>query len=472
MKKTYSTISRNLLVAAALISSTVLSAQQRDVPLPVNGTHAPQPQVNAIGDNGQPHAYGTTTSGAQGGGCDSLLTTLAMGNANSGVMFDVVPSTDVNITFLDALLEGNAGQVYVYHHAGTHVGTETNAAAWTLFDSVYVNVTTQDSLYRVPLYMGYPVLAGDTEAFYLTGSVNVGVAYTNGTAVGNVAAQDPAMKVLEGTGMSWPFGTMFTPRVFNGIVNYCVAGFEPCLNTTTTYMGGNGFDGNMFDVVSSHDITISGFSGNINGSGPMAIYYHSGTYVGTETNPGAWTLIDSVNVTSAGVNVPTTIPFTGTLTMPAGSTYAFYITGTGGGADVNYTNGTAVGNVFTSDGIIDIKEGQGCGYGFTMGATPRAWNGTISYCVGITGIEENANEATSTIYPNPVSGTATLTVGGQPLQHAIVQVTDVTGRVVNTIENVNGNTVEINAADMSSGMYFYNVIQNGQAVSNGKFIVE
>ena len=48
--------------------------------------------------------------------------------------------------------------------------------------------------------------------------------YTNGTALGAVFSSDANIEILEGSGKGYPFGATFSPRVFNGIVNYTASG--------------------------------------------------------------------------------------------------------------------------------------------------------------------------------------------------------------------------------------------------------
>lgn len=44
--------------------------------------------------------------------------------------------------------------------------------------------------------------------------------YSNGTAVGNVYASDANLQFIEGTGQEYPFGSTFSPRIFNGVIHY------------------------------------------------------------------------------------------------------------------------------------------------------------------------------------------------------------------------------------------------------------
>ena len=153
-----------------------------------------------------------------------------------------------------------------------------------------------------------------------------------------------------------------------------------CDTLGTTLAGGNGHDGNMFDVVMLAGKTISYFDGHIVGSGYMKIYYKMGTFVGSEANSAAWTLIDSAMVTSAGAGIPTYMNIPVNMYFAAGDTIAFYVTGTISGATVTYTNGLTQGAIFSSNADMQIHEGIGIAYPFGASFTPRVWNGIVHYC--------------------------------------------------------------------------------------------
>src|SRR5579862_721596 len=59
---------------------------------------------------------------------------------------------------------------------------------------------------------------------------------------------------------------------------------------TTTFAGGDGFNGNMFDVEAFNPLTITSFDVNVTNTVTqnLAVYYKLGTYVGAETTPSAW----------------------------------------------------------------------------------------------------------------------------------------------------------------------------------------
>jgi hypothetical protein len=149
---------------------------------------------------------------------------------------------------------------------------------------------------------------------------------------------------------------------------------------TTTFAGGNGHDGNMLDftAIGANNVTIDSLDFNISGPAGtntyVLVYYKAGSYVGFETNPAAWTRLDSVHVISAGDGNPTRVNIGG-LIIPAGQTYGLYLTTHSNGPDVSYTNGA---NTY-SDASVSITTGVGLGYPFTGINTPRTWNGTFYY---------------------------------------------------------------------------------------------
>ncbi len=158
-------------------------------------------------------------------------------------------------------------------------------------------------------------------------------------------------------------------------------------NLTTTFAGGNGNFGNMFDVNAITDVTIDSFDINADTGATfdVEVYAKTGTWVGFEADPGAWTLIGTaVGVVSNGDGVATPLNLALDYVMAAGETHAFYVTptdfSTGG---LNYTNGTGTGNVFASDANIEFLEGAARGYPFS-GSTfqPRVFNGNILYTTG------------------------------------------------------------------------------------------
>lgn len=104
---------------------------------------------------------------------------------------------------------------------------------------------------------------------------------------------------------------------------------------TTGYVWDGGWcAGPFMDITAAVPLTITSFDmyfrGTLNRN--VSVYYKVGTYVGSETTPGAWTLIGTVNVTPAGDGIATPVNLGG-VSIPSGQTYGFHVwdnLGTGG----------------------------------------------------------------------------------------------------------------------------------------------
>ena len=153
---------------------------------------------------------------------------------------------------------------------------------------------------------------------------------------------------------------------------------------TTTFDGGNGQAGNMFDIMAINDLTVDSFDISFDSgvTDDVEIYFKTGSWVGFDADPAAWTLLTTVTaVASLGDNVPTPLNQTLGVDVLAGETVAFYVTLTTTTA-INYTNGTTTGALFASDANMEFYEGGGNAYPFAGTFDPRIFNGNIVYSVG------------------------------------------------------------------------------------------
>ena len=213
----------------------------------------------------------------------------------------------------------------------------------------------------------------------------------------------------------------------------------------TTFAGGNGLDGAMFDIVAINEVTINSFDVNLDTgiTDDIEVYYKSGTWQGFEEDAAAWTLLGTANVTSAGDGLPTPLNLNLGQSIAAGETGAFYVTTTSGG--MNYTDGTTTGDVFASDANIEFLEGAGKSYPFG-GSTfsPRVFNGNIIYDVGPV-IDNDISFDCSMLGENTIEVFVTDDSGNFSSCIATVNVNDVTAPVISCgpnpviSETVSGN---------------------------------
>jgi len=211
----------------------------------------------------------------------------------------------------------------------------------------------------------------------------------------------------------------------------------------TIFTGGNGQDGNMFDIVTSAEaVTITGLDCNVDGSGSVTteVWYRTDTYVGHSSSTG-WTQEGTYTTSAAGSGNPTHIDIGG-INIPMGSTYGIYVTTTGS-PDFDYTNGANSYN----DGTITINAGYGNRYLFSNSFNPRTWNGVVYYSKSGSGgsvtyhnlqIGKNNAEVTNNVDID-ITGDLTIKPGAF-----------VTNDAGNTIDIANNMYLQANETDMAS----------------------
>ena len=246
-----------------------------------------------------------------------------------------------------------------------------------------------------------------------------------------------------------------------------------CDSLLTTTAGGNGFNGNMFDITVAQNFTLETFSVSMDaGTWNVAIYYRTGTYVGSTTSSTGWTFLDSASITSSTTDASTLykVPVNLNLPLMAGNTYGFYVTGTNSASPINYTDGTSVGAVYASNATFSVKEGHGGAYPFNLTNSPRIFNGEVFFCNGITGIDESGT-ARIDLYPSPASQSVTIDL--TPFNGNVVKVrmTNALGQVLQSNEMEANGQADLDLNGYEAGIYFVQVELNGK-VSTTKLAVK
>jgi len=75
------------------------------------------------------------------------------------------------------------------------------------------------------------------------------------------------------------------------------------------------------------------------------------------------------------------------------------------------------------------------------------------------------------IFPNPTHTAFTIQYHFAVNENASIEITDVTGRIVNVIA-LDKNTTQINVSNWQTGAYFYKIIQNDITIATGKLLKE
>lgn len=308
---------------------------------------------------------------------ETLTTQFIGGNNNEGIMFDLVADKPLSVTAIQfASVATTAGSLEIYAKLGTHVGSEGTAAQWSLLTTAPFEAGPAGAAKApIPLPVPISIPPGERLALYIR-QVSGLLAYSNGTGI--FAADDGALRILEGTGVAATFGVATPNRIPNVTIHYSLA---PDV-LTTTFKGTNNNRGIVFDVFAKNALNIHSirFPGFAAGNHSVSVYTRLGSHVGSEFDPAAWTLLgvrfSATSVTRATFSFDLEEP----LPVPLGGTRAFFLT-SGEPGLVYYSNGgpELTGNVEAEDANLRILKGQGMS-GLFFGAIPnRVPNVSILY---------------------------------------------------------------------------------------------
>jgi hypothetical protein len=155
---------------------------------------------------------------------------------------------------------------------------------------------------------------------------------------------------------------------------------------TTNYIGGTSLAAGAtvyFDLAVAVPVIVGQIDVNsvsaATTAGTLEIRYCSGTYVGNDVNPSAWTLAASGPVVAAGPGLPTVCTLT-PFALPPGN-YGVAITHIG--IAPNYGIGNGTNQTYTTAEMTMQCGGTATGaVGTAICCTPRVFNGSIYYTVG------------------------------------------------------------------------------------------
>jgi hypothetical protein len=183
----------------------------------------------------------------------------------------------------------------------------------------------------------------------------------------------PSSTTVLGTGNNFPISAT------TSVIYYAEALSVAPSTLFTTMAGGNSSQGNMFDLIAINSVTIDGLELHFNGVGiaTVQVWYRAGTFVGFETSNTGWTQALTATVNALGSGILTPVNATFAVPCPGSQITGIYIT-SNGGPGLNYTNGTVLGNLYTSDQNLNFYEGKGGTY-FNVTSSPRIFNGKLKY---------------------------------------------------------------------------------------------
>ena len=204
-------------------------------------------------------------------------------------------------------------------------------------------------------------------------------------------------------------------------------------------------------------------------SNPCHLFANSGTYlvklIVTNSNGITDTVINSVTVYAQPV-----ANFSSSLNSN-GATFTDLSTSANGTIDTwqwNFPNGNPSTSSQQNSPYITYPIGT---YSACLKIT-SAYGCKDSVCntIAITSVNENYVKGISNFSPNPFSEQTTLQTD-KILKDATLTVYNSLGQQVKQIEHVLGQTVIFNRNDLPSGLYFIQLIENNQTLTNNKLII-
>jgi len=159
----------------------------------------------------------------------------------------------------------------------------------------------------------------------------------------------------------------------------------PLAQLETTYAGGNGQAGNMFDIKALSNIVIREIDIHVGDTNSHAglVYTKEGSWRGFAKNPEAWSEIGSgFTVEGQGEGKPSSLPPNAfaPISIIAGETKGIYITLVSPALRYTFEGGSST-QIVASDSNLQIFKGVGKRFKFQKNFTNRVWNGALRYSI-------------------------------------------------------------------------------------------
>lgn len=121
---------------------------------------------------------------------------------------------------------------------------------------------------------------------------------------------------------------------------------------------------------------------------------------------------------------------------------------------------------------LTLTSGSG-GPPCTPGIVPDDQRNTTFTVTLATGIANYDLLNNVSIFPNPINTTATIQINETlKIKNAELKIVDVMGRTVKTISSIQSNEFTFDRDKLSDGIYFYELVQNGEVIGKGKLMIE
>jgi hypothetical protein len=151
-----------------------------------------------------------------------LATTFSGGSGLSGCMFSIKATRALKIQAMDINTSNKTGiPIELWTMKGSYIGYESKNNAWT---KILSTIVTGAGLHRVTrLGSNFPTVdvgASQVISFYVTSTTSQPLMSSPGSKVNNQYSANNDLMIMEGTGLSYPFGKQISPKVCNVAILY------------------------------------------------------------------------------------------------------------------------------------------------------------------------------------------------------------------------------------------------------------
>ncbi|MGB3591599.1 MAG: lectin-like protein, partial [Nonlabens sp.] len=297
----------------------------------------------------------------------------------------------------------------IIHGQNLSAGSNLNIASGAANDSEFGTVTNGSTGFPGSVIFGFENTCVVEENVQLTiaqspsinsiADVNECDSYVLPTIMGsNLSGSQSYYDAPNGGGMVYAQGRTLTAADF---MSYPVTlyAYDEALQSNAVATNLNDLqgsnDGIFFDINTTSDIRLQSFDLNLraNETSTFKIYTKPGSFVGSETNAGAWTLLTtSTSITGTGNTTTEPLNLNLNLDLTAGSTTGFYIYAVAGNRPMNYTCVSTNQDTVAGNTIVTVSSGTGSNDEFSnlIGAA-RGFSGRITYDSSTTGCTDQGS---------------------------------------------------------------------------------
>jgi|GEM_PF-5761137 len=312
--------------------------------------------------------------------------------------------------------------------AGSH--SSSNESKSTVNDGNWYNLTSTNDGSTTRVYVN-GVLENTYSDVELKTSVGLVIgAYNSGYNVGYSGKLDDVRIYFRQLSDSEVMAVYQMPLTAFGFKNVCLND-SMHFSDSSIAVKGSKYAWSFGDGISS--VTTS----------PAHLYAKAGNYNVTLKITSPYGSVDSITKTVTVINSPAqpTITQSGHLLLASsGVAYQWYRNDSLiKGATLAYYQPTVNKGSFS----VSVTDSGGCS------------NTSSAFDYDITAIDEQEIGSHLTIYPNPAHDYLNIDLGSATANIQSLQITDMNGRCLKTLEHVSGNgTIKVSTGDMAKGMYF------------------